>query len=900
VGSAHDPAELEADRAADAALRGESPTKCGCKAGSGGCPSCRGDGTIRRKENSARASSSRGVGNLALGGGRKLGDADRSFFETRMQSDFSAVRIHDDAPARDAAADLGARAFTLGQDIVFARGEYQPGTQGGRQLLAHELAHVAQTDGETIRREPDKTADAGKTPAQDPAHPTVLDLNGTLGERKDAFKRLVETTAVHRLLANQRNLKLWEMLVQNAIPKQDFAAIGLQQHGGVGTYFEIQDLRDPALRDLRAHQIKGEYRACTGCHIEKEIYATRGEREASDPMQWATPNQIRQNYQTAQPFLRGPGSFGGFGQGGAGSFGSFGKSMPTTYSPPRGSAEAQINAVFPDPGAVRTSLMRINPIVKELGEKYGVLTTDILPMMIEGKSDAVRCAITADIRKRHEDYGTLIGKIQGGEVGWEHFGPIVTDLMPFADSEVQKSIKKEMDDHHFWEMVERVVVGILTVAALILTIFPPTSALGLAAVAALDLTLANYGIQKGQEMIRVGEIYGLGKGADDVFTPAQQAAADSMVIGGWISMIGGVLQGVGGLARLNQVARMGPPNIAALTTTTARVGQVIQRGDYIMTIAQDGSIYVTVASRPDLVIVARGSTATLYQLTQTGGMRAIAVAQLPGDIATPAMSPLLLGAGGEAAVGGGGAQLALPPAPGSPLMLPPGPAPPLSLPAGPPSPLMLPSGATSPRMLPAGPTAPLMLPPGAASPLMLPPGPSAPLLLPAATEAPIEVSATAAGSQRVLITPPPREPLQLGPGNPTTYTWNQISRMRQPNLWQEREVYMQQLYGSAGQQHFPVPNTGGRYTDVPVQISPTQLFAGEVKSYTRWITVEGQPVRNAVGLTERIEEQIARDVWLRDNYPGYDPRWMFTDAPPTEALRQALRDARIPFIEYLP
>lgn len=89
------------------------------------------------------------------------------------------------------------------------------------------------------------------------------------------------------------------------------------------------------------------------------------------------------------------------------------------------------------------------------------------------------------------------------------------------------------------------------------------------------------------------------------------------------------------------------------------------------------------------------------------------------------------------------------------------------------------------------------------------------------------------------------------------------------------------------------PGTGGRYVDVP-----TPQLAGEVKSYTRWITVEGQAQRNVVKLTDTIREQIAKDVWLRDNVPGYDPRWMFTDAPPDAALRQALIDNRIVFIVY--
>jgi hypothetical protein len=45
------------------------------------------------------------------------------------------------------AEDVGARAFAVGQDVVFGSGEYQPGTPVGDALLAHELAHVTQQKG---------------------------------------------------------------------------------------------------------------------------------------------------------------------------------------------------------------------------------------------------------------------------------------------------------------------------------------------------------------------------------------------------------------------------------------------------------------------------------------------------------------------------------------------------------------------------------------------------------------------------------------------------------------------------------------------------------------------------------------------------------------------------------
>ena len=64
--------------------------------------------------------------------------------EARFGHGFGNVRIHVDGAAQDAAQSLAARAFTVGDHLAFAPGQYQPGTASGRRLLAHELAHTLQ------------------------------------------------------------------------------------------------------------------------------------------------------------------------------------------------------------------------------------------------------------------------------------------------------------------------------------------------------------------------------------------------------------------------------------------------------------------------------------------------------------------------------------------------------------------------------------------------------------------------------------------------------------------------------------------------------------------------------------------------------------------------------------
>ena len=81
---------------------------------------------------------------LTAGGGRPLDIATRSFFEPRFGYDFGTVRTHTGGEAAGAAHALGARAFTVGDHIFFGAGEYRPGGQEGRRLIAHELAHTVQ------------------------------------------------------------------------------------------------------------------------------------------------------------------------------------------------------------------------------------------------------------------------------------------------------------------------------------------------------------------------------------------------------------------------------------------------------------------------------------------------------------------------------------------------------------------------------------------------------------------------------------------------------------------------------------------------------------------------------------------------------------------------------------
>jgi hypothetical protein len=104
-----------------------------------------------------------------LGEGSVLAPDARSFFEPRLGLDLGGVRIHTGEAAHAAAAKLGARAFALGQDIVFGDSEFAPSTGRGRWLLAHELAHVdQQARGQTAQVQRQLGPIEGPDPADDP------------------------------------------------------------------------------------------------------------------------------------------------------------------------------------------------------------------------------------------------------------------------------------------------------------------------------------------------------------------------------------------------------------------------------------------------------------------------------------------------------------------------------------------------------------------------------------------------------------------------------------------------------------------------------------------------------------------------------------------------------------
>ncbi|MCU0541064.1 MAG: DUF4157 domain-containing protein [Oscillatoriaceae cyanobacterium Prado104] len=83
----------------------------------------------------------------AKSGGQPLPEQIRQPMEQAFGADFSVVKVHDDAQSHQLNRSIQAQAFTTGKDILFDIGKYNPGSQQGQELIAHELTHVVQQNG---------------------------------------------------------------------------------------------------------------------------------------------------------------------------------------------------------------------------------------------------------------------------------------------------------------------------------------------------------------------------------------------------------------------------------------------------------------------------------------------------------------------------------------------------------------------------------------------------------------------------------------------------------------------------------------------------------------------------------------------------------------------------------
>lgn len=143
IGQPGDKYEQEADRVAEMMLQRQCTT-----------PECEEEEMLQMKQTLGPIKSNEdAVGQILQHkeSGRLLEPETREFMESRFGYDFGDVRVHTDAYADKVSRQLGAEAFTVGRDVYFGRGRYNPSRSSGKRLLAHELTHVVQQKSSNIK-----------------------------------------------------------------------------------------------------------------------------------------------------------------------------------------------------------------------------------------------------------------------------------------------------------------------------------------------------------------------------------------------------------------------------------------------------------------------------------------------------------------------------------------------------------------------------------------------------------------------------------------------------------------------------------------------------------------------------------------------------------------------------
>ncbi len=161
--------------------------------------------------------------------GEKLNEPTRMFFEPRFGHDFGKVRVHTDEKAKESAKSLNALAYTAGENMAFAAGQYAPNTAGGMRLLAHELAHYIQQQNEESRTLPDGSFKGGRNDEYESQCPRSQRLasckadggpliarqsgKGCAGPQQTVFKASVGTNGMFPKNPKTQALRLWDYVV---------------------------------------------------------------------------------------------------------------------------------------------------------------------------------------------------------------------------------------------------------------------------------------------------------------------------------------------------------------------------------------------------------------------------------------------------------------------------------------------------------------------------------------------------------------------------------------------------------------------------------------------------------------------------------------------------------------
>jgi len=136
--------------------------------------------------------------------GQRLPDDLRRQFEGSLGTDLSSLRVHTGRESAEAARAVGAKAYAVGQDVHFGAGQYDPTSEEGQTLIAHEVAHTVQQHGAAAKRQHklfvSTAVDAAEVEADRAADAMLAGLPAEIGSAGGSRKisRLQDTDAIEQ------------------------------------------------------------------------------------------------------------------------------------------------------------------------------------------------------------------------------------------------------------------------------------------------------------------------------------------------------------------------------------------------------------------------------------------------------------------------------------------------------------------------------------------------------------------------------------------------------------------------------------------------------------------------------------------------------------------------------
>lgn len=177
-------------------------------------------------------------------GGQKMGSETQGFMESRFSADFSNVKIHSDNEAAGLSNQLSARAFTYKNHIFFAKNQYQPGTDSGKHLLAHELTHTIQ-QGASVQRKPTVTTNSPTPQVQRLGISDALDYFADRAYHIPGFRMFTIVLGLNPINMSRVDRSAANILraIVELIPGGHFITQALETHGvfnDAGAFIERQ------------------------------------------------------------------------------------------------------------------------------------------------------------------------------------------------------------------------------------------------------------------------------------------------------------------------------------------------------------------------------------------------------------------------------------------------------------------------------------------------------------------------------------------------------------------------------------------------------------------------------------------------------------------------------------